>query len=81
MPLCVRDCRVLGRGETIEMRGPGTLAFDGEREVVLRDAEPAHIRVATGSARVLDVAGLLRAHAGREATLAMRSRQTTQGGP
>lgn len=81
VPLCVRDCRVLGRGETIEMRGPGTLAFDGEREVVLRDTEPARIRVAAGSARVLDVAGLLRAYACREATLAIRSRQTTQGGP
>ena len=81
VPLCVRDCRVLGNGETIEMRGPGTLAFDGEREVVLRDAEPARIRVAAGTARVLDVAGLLRAHAGREAPVAIRSRQTTQGGP
>jgi hypothetical protein len=82
VPLCVRDCRVLGRGETIELSGPGTLAFDGEREVVLRDTEPAHIRIATGGVRVLDVAGLLRDNAVREATLDIRSRQTTtQGGP
>ena len=44
VPVHIRDCRVLERGETIEMRGPGTLAFDGEREVVLRDTEPARIR-------------------------------------
>ncbi len=58
VPMCVRECRVLGHGETMTMRGPGTLAFDGEREIVLRPTRrPARIRVAAGSARVLDVAG------------------------
>jgi hypothetical protein len=80
VPLRIRDCHLLGPDETIEMRGPGTLAFDGEREVVLRDTEAVRIRLA-GGARVLDVVGLLRAHAGREATLAIGSHQTTQGGP
>jgi len=80
VPLSIRDCRVLERGETIELRGPGMLAFDGEREVVLRDTEHARIQTAAGSIRVLDVAGLLRAHASREATAAMRSQETTQGG-
>ena len=80
VPLRIRDCRLLGPDETIELCGPGTLAFDGEREVVLRDTEAARIRLA-GGARVLDVVGLLRAHAGREATLAIGSHHTTQGGP
>ena len=81
VPLAIRDCHVLERGETIELRAPGTVAFDGEREVVLRDTERARIQTVDGSVRVLDVAGLLRTHAGREATANTRSQDTTQGGP
>jgi hypothetical protein len=80
VPVHIRDWRLVGRDETIEMRGPGTLAFDGERQIVLHDTQPARIRLAPG-ARVLDVAGVLRTHAGHEATLAIGSRQTIQGGP
>jgi len=80
VPVHIRDCRLVGRGETIEVRGPGTLAFDGERQVVLRDTDRACIRLAPG-ARVLDVVGVLRTHAVREATLATGSGQTSQGGP
>jgi hypothetical protein len=79
--MCVRDCRVIEHGETIELRGPGTLAFDGEREVVLRNGEPARVRIAAGGVRVLDVAALLQSHAANEAALHTNSSQTTRGGP
>lgn len=80
VPVHIRDCRRVSRDETIELCGPGTLAFDGERQVVLHDTQPARIRLAAG-ARVLDVAGVLRTHARHEAALTIGSRQTIQGGP
>jgi hypothetical protein len=79
VPMYVRDSRLVTVGETIEMHGPGALALDGERQIVLRDAEPAYIRLTPGP-RLLDVAGVLRTHAGQEATPANQSRHTSQGG-
>jgi hypothetical protein len=84
VPLRVRDVAPLERGGTVEMRGPGTLALDGEREIVLRRGEAAHVRVADDGPRVLDAAGLLRAHArGRpsEPPSSHDPCQATPGGP
>lgn len=61
-PVWVRESRHVGEGESVGMRGPGTLAIDGEREVVLRAGEVARLRLSAGGPRVLDVAGVLRAH-------------------
>jgi hypothetical protein len=83
VPLDVREVSPLERGEAIEMRGPGTLALDGEREIVLRRQEPVRVRVADDGLRVLDAAGLLRAHARAwppAAALSQDRRQETPGG-
>ena len=61
VPLSIRGVAPLERGQAIEMRGPGTLALDGERESVLGCREPARVSVADDGPRVLDAAGLLRA--------------------
>ena len=63
-PLCVRDVRPVAVGAPVTMRGPGTLALDGEREMVLRAGETAEVRLAADGPRVLDAAAVLRAHAG-----------------
>jgi hypothetical protein len=84
VPLSIRGVAPLERGQTIEMRGPGTLALDGEREIVLALGEPASVRLADAGLRVLDAAGLLRAHArtgSAAAALTQDSYQTTPGGP
>ena len=64
-PLCVREVRPVAVGAPVTMRGPGTLALDGEREMVLRAGETAEVRLAADGPRVLDVAAVLRAHAAR----------------
>jgi Diacylglycerol kinase catalytic domain len=83
VPLSIRDVAPLERGEAIQMRGPGTIALDGEREIVLAHREPASVRVADDGLRVLDAAGLLRAHARDSppaAVITNDTRQATPGG-
>ena len=81
VPLRIRDVAPLERGEAIQMRGPGTLALDGEREIVLAHREPASVRVADDGLRVLDAAGLLRAHARASPPAAVVTNDTRQATP
>lgn len=47
------------RGDTVELRGPGTLSFDGERDVVLADGTVATAQLTDDGPRIIDVAGVL----------------------
>ncbi len=81
-PLALREMRRVGFDEPVTMRGPGTLALDGEREVVLRAGQEARVRLSADGPRVLDVAGVLRAHArGPAGEPGTQRRTTTTGGP
>jgi predicted polyphosphate/ATP-dependent NAD kinase len=53
--IAVSSARRIAPGETIELRGPGVLAFDGERERVLRPGQRARLRLAPGGPWVIDV--------------------------
>ncbi len=73
VPVAVREWQILGLDEPAVLRdhrhGPeptaaGTLAFDGERELVLRPRQRAEVRLTAAGPRVLDAAGLLRELAG-----------------
>lgn len=80
-PLWVRDVRDVAVGRSVTMRGPGTLALDGEREVVLRPGEEARVDLVADGPRVLDAAAVLRAQAGRPADPRDTTRPpTTPGG-
>ncbi len=50
----LRAARSVGFGEAVELRGPGTLAFDGERERVLRAGRCAVLRVERQGPWVID---------------------------
>jgi len=81
-PLWLRETRHVGVGEPVTMRGPGTLALDGERELVLRAGEEARVHLSADGPRVLDAAAVLRAHArGRTEPPETTRRRTTTGGP
>jgi hypothetical protein len=67
VPVSVRDWRLFGPGETVVTpdpadgaRGHITLAFDGERELVLGPGETADARLVLDGPRVLDAPALLR---------------------
>jgi hypothetical protein len=79
-PVWVRESRRVGEGETVEMRGPGTLAIDGERELVLRAGEAARVRLGAAGPYVLDVAALLRAHVDGRGAQEIHLRHATRGG-
>lgn len=65
VPIAVRSCEVLGAGgEAVMGPGPGVLAIDGEREVVLGRGEVARVRLSPHGPFVLDARGVLRAAAG-----------------
>jgi hypothetical protein len=51
----VTSARRLSPDETIEVRGPGVLAFDGERERVLKRGQRARLRLRTDGPWVVDV--------------------------
>ena len=51
----VHEPRRLPLGERIALSGPGVLAFDGERERVLKPGQPATLRVVREGPRVIDV--------------------------
>lgn len=70
VPVEVLDWRVLGPDEPVDVPtprgddvGPVTLAFDGEREIVLEPGAGAAVRLVRDGPRVLDAAALLRAAA------------------
>ena len=56
----VRSCERLAFGEVVEIAGPGILAFDGERERLLRPGQAARLRVQRDGPHVVDVAQTLR---------------------
>jgi hypothetical protein len=51
----VSASRELELGERVEIRGPGLLAFDGDRERVLAPEQRAHLRVERAGPYVIDV--------------------------
>jgi hypothetical protein len=61
----VRSAGRVALGERVELEGPGTLAFDGERERVLGPGQRATWRVARDGPWVVDFRALLQ-RAGRE---------------
>jgi hypothetical protein len=70
VPIEVHDWSVLGPDEPVVVPrprdddvGPVTLAFDGEREIVLEPGANAAVRLVRDGPHVLDAAGLLRAAA------------------
>jgi hypothetical protein len=85
VPIGIGDWRLIGTGERVELgrrspstgsRPPGnddalTLAFDGEREIVLEPGMSASVRLATDGPRVVDAHGILWA-AARSGELAGR---------
>ncbi len=54
-PIAVRERRRLALGEAVSVTGPGVLAFDGERERVLKPGQAATLRAARDGPRVIDV--------------------------
>ena len=51
----VRSARRLALGETVEVKGPGVLAFDGDRERALAPGERAELKVERDGPWVIDV--------------------------
>jgi len=47
--------RLLGPGDTVTVEGPGVLAFDGERERMLKPGQKAHLTLTTDGPRVVNV--------------------------
>ena len=64
-PVAVAECVLTGFGEEIEAVGPGVLAFDGERERVLRLGQCAKLRVDRSGPFVVNVGHTLELAAGR----------------
>ena len=54
-PVAVAECALVGFDEEVAAVGPGVLAFDGERERVLRPGQAAKLRVARDGPLVVDV--------------------------
>ena len=65
----------IGFGTPTEIEGPGVLAFDGERERVLRKGQRATFRIRRDGPRVIDVEQVLRAGA----ALGVVDRPTDEG--
>ena len=51
----VESVRRLATDEEVEVAGPGTLSFDGERDVALAQDQRARLRVTGGGPNVIDV--------------------------
>jgi hypothetical protein len=65
VPIVVRSCEVLRAGdEAVLGPGPGVLAFDGEREVVLGPGEVVRVRLSPRGPFLLDAREVLRAAVG-----------------
>ncbi len=68
VPVEVRASRLVSTDEAVQLGPydePVTLAFDGEREVVVDPGTRVEVRIARSPLRLLDAAGLLRAAAER----------------
>ena len=63
----VSGTRVLALGEAVSLRGPGVLAFDGDRELRLEPGQEARLRVERAGPYVIDVERALRLAAERGA--------------
>lgn len=62
----VSSCRSLDPGEDVQVAdGPGVLALDGERELVIRSGRRLHIRLNPDGPRVVDIPKALRRAARR----------------
>lgn len=70
----IAGCQALELGEPVEWRGPGILAFDGERQRALAPGQRARLRVERRGPRALDVAAALRLAALEGAFLADAAR-------
>ena len=64
--IAVRSYERIPLGATVSLRGPGVLAFDGERERVLKPGQAATLRVARDGPWLIDVHAVLN-HAARGA--------------
>ena len=56
----IRSSERLPEHLTVELTGPGVLAFDGERDRVLKPDDVAIVRIVRDGPRVIDVAAALR---------------------
>ena len=54
-PVPVISTKVIKFGEIVKVQGPGVLAFDGERERVLRKGQTAKLQVKRNGPHVVDV--------------------------
>lgn len=78
--LWLREVRRVDPGAAVTLRGPGTLALDGEREVTLRAGEEARVLLAGDGPRLLDAGAVLRLHARGQVTAFDTTTSTTRGG-
>ena len=58
-PVSVRQFQPLALGQTVRTQGPGTLAFDGERERSLKPDQEATLTLERNGPRVLDVGAVM----------------------
>jgi predicted polyphosphate/ATP-dependent NAD kinase len=66
-PVPISAWRRVALGVDVPVTGPGVLAFDGERERVLRPGQAAHLSITRTGPHVIDVAGALELGARRDA--------------
>ncbi len=59
-PISVRAHQALELEQTVRCEGPGTLAFDGERERTLKPGQEARLTLSRRGPRVVDVENVLR---------------------
>ncbi len=60
----VASHRRLGSGEAVEVEGPGSLSFDGERDVTLQRGQRATMTITADGPHVIDVEQAMRCAAG-----------------
>ena len=65
-PVALKSYQPLTLGQTVRCEGPGTLAFDGERERTLKPGQQAELTITRNGPRVVDVSRALHhaAHSG-----------------
>ncbi len=61
----VADFKRIDTDDVIEVEGPGTLSFDGERDVTLKAGQAARIRISNEGPYVIDVARTMAAAGGQ----------------
>ncbi|WP_419841403.1 NAD(+)/NADH kinase [Candidatus Poriferisodalis sp.] len=75
----IADCTRLPFGRSVTLRGPGVLALDGEREIVLDAGDAAHVTVNHDGPRVIDVAAAVAAAQRRLCNFEPASGSSEQG--